>query len=213
MESDLGSAGAAVDSRSAALVGKEKWAKHRETVDKFWAHLAHYFDSLDAANLKIYQDGLPADGELGRRIIEEAARRGSKNYQIILNLMKRGAEVVKSESPSLLMEEYKQVAQLADSKLAVERTTAPDDYELRRALLMKERDRFVAKTINETLEAGEIGVLFMGSHHNVLRYLAQDIAVEHVKDRQKVNAYFRELTSGRDWTRFERMAEYLASPH
>ena len=211
-ESDLGSAGLAIDARSAALVGRKKWAKHKETVQKFWAHLGHYFGSLDTANLKIYQDGLPADGQLGKKIIEEAARRGSENYQIVLSLMNRGAEVVKTESPSLLIEEYKHAIQVARSGLAKRGTPGRASDESGRDSLMRQRDEFVAKTVDATLNEGETGVLFMGSYHDVLSLLPEDIVVEHLKDRHKINAYFRELTSGRDWGRFEQMANYLSSP-
>ena len=66
--------------------------------------------------------------------------------------------------------------------------------------------------IDETLEEGETGVLLMGSYHNVLPYLPEDIVVEQVKDREKINAYFKELVSKRDGKRFEQLSEYLASP-
>ncbi len=98
-ESDLGSVASAIDSKSSSLCGEERWAKHKETVAKFWESIADYFATIDASNLKIYQDGLPADGELGRKTIEEGARRGSKNLQLILNLMQKGAEIRKTEDP------------------------------------------------------------------------------------------------------------------
>ncbi|MDI6815088.1 MAG: hypothetical protein QMC90_03290, partial [Dehalococcoidales bacterium] len=78
--------------------------------------------------------------------------------------------------------------------------------------LTKARDKFVAKTINETLKEGETGVLFIGSYHNALPYLQKDIVVEQVKDREKINAYFKELVSKGDKERFEQLSAYLASP-
>jgi len=212
MESDLGSVASTINSKSASLCGEKKWAKHKETVAKFWQNLVVYFDSVDAANLRIYQDGLPADGELGSRIIEEGAKHGSKNHQIILNLMRRGAKLRKTEDPSLLKEEYKSITRLAQSKSAAERTIAYARYKLRKGQLTKARDKFVANTIDGTLKEGETGVLFMGSYHSVLPYLPVDIVVEQVKDREKINAYFKELTSRGDSNKFEQLAEYLASP-
>lgn len=211
-QSELGSAASAIDSKSASLCGEERWAKHKQTVTKFWENMADYFATIDTTNLKIYQDGLPADGELGRKIIEEVAKRGSKNHQIILSLMRRGAEVRKTEDPSLLKEEHKYITGLAQSKSAAEKTIAYTKYKLRKGWLTKERDKFVAKTIGETLKEGETGVLFMGSHHNVLPYLPEDIVVQPVKDREKINAYFKELTSRGDGNKFEQLAEYLVSP-
>lgn len=211
-EFDMGSVASAVEGKSASLCGEERWAKHKEVVAKFWQGLTHYFDSLEATNLKIYQDGLPADGELGRRIIEEGARRGSKNHELILNLIQRGAEIRRTEDPSLLKEEYKYITKLAQSKSAAQKALAYAGYKLRKGRLMEERDKFVAKTIDETLKEGETGVLFMGSYHNVAPYLPRDIVVEEVKEREKINTYFKELISKGDGKRFEQLAEYLASP-
>jgi len=211
-EPDLGSEAAAIDDRSASLFGKERWAKHKETVAKFWASIAHYFAGVDASNLKIYQDGLPADGALGRKIIEEAAKRRSQNHRIILSLMARGAEIRKTEDVSLLKEEYEHITGLTRPRSTSEKAITSDKYKLLRNRLTKERDKFVAKTINETLKEGETGVLFMGSYHNICPYLPKDIAVKQVKNREKINAYFRELVSGGDGERFEQMAKYVASP-
>jgi len=212
MESDLGSAASAIGSKSAALCGEERWAKHKETVAKFWENLAAYFESLNATEMKIYQDGLPADGELGRRIIEEGARKGSKNHELILNLMKNGAEIRKTEDVAFLKEEYECITKLAQAKSIFKRAPAYAAYKLRTDHLTEERDKFVAKAIGETLKEGETGVLFMGSYHNVLPYLPEDIVVEQVKDREKINAYFKELASRGDGRGFEQLAEYVASP-
>lgn len=212
MEPDLGSVASAIDKKSASLCGEERWARHKETVAKFWRSIEDYFANIDTSNLKIYQDGLLADGEPGRRVIEEAAKRGSKNHQIILNLVRRGAEIRKTEAYLLLKEEYKYIADLTHSKSAAEKTIAYVNYNLRKNQLTKERDKFVARTIDETLKEGETGVLFMGSYHNIFPYLAQDIIVKQVKDGGKISAYFKELVSGGGGERFEQLAEYLASP-
>ncbi len=53
----------------------------------------------------------------------------------------------------------------------------------------------------------------MGSYHNILSHLSKDIIVEQVKDREKLNAYFVELISGKSEKRLEQLAEYLISPY
>jgi len=116
MEPDLGSEAAAIASKSSSLFGEKRWAKHKENVAKFWDSIADYLATVDTSNLKIYQDGLPADGALGRRIIEESAKRGSKNHQIILSLMDKGAEIRKTEDSSLLKEEYEYITRLTRSR-------------------------------------------------------------------------------------------------
>jgi hypothetical protein len=207
-ESDLGSLGAAIDKRSASLYGEKRWAEHKETVTMFWKSVADYLVSLDAAGLKIYQDGLAANGELGRRIVEEAATRGSMNHQVIWQLLSKGAEVRKTEDASLLMEEL---------RLAREEPTVGDisnhrQLSFKRSRLMEERDKFIAKTINETLRQGETGVLFIGAYHNVHLYLPGDITVEYLKEQKGVKAYFEELISGGSGKRFQELARYLACP-
>lgn len=211
-EPDLGSEAAAIDSQSASFFGEERWAKHKESVAKFWDSIADYLATIDAATLKIYQDGLLADGALGRKIIEEAAKRGSQNYQIILSLLARGAELRKTEDASLLKEEYEHITRLTRSRSVAEKTIASANYKLRQNQLTKERDKFITKTIDDTLKEGETGVLFMGSYHNIFPYLPQDIIVNQVKDQEKISAYFTELVRGGEGGEFEQLAEYLASP-
>jgi hypothetical protein len=211
-EADLGSVAFAVKSKSADLCGEVRWAKHKETVAKFWQTLSDYFNSLDATNLKIYQDGLPAGGELGRKIVEEGVRQGSKNYQLIFKLMQKGAEIRKTEDPILLKKEYKYITSLVRSKTMIEKALSIAKYKLHKNRLMKERDKFIAKTIDETLKEGEIGVLFIGSYHNVIPHFPKDIVVRYIKERDKINAYFKELTLRRDERKFEQLAKYLVLP-
>jgi len=85
------------------------------------------------------------------------------------------------------------------------------EYESRKSQLTLERDSFIARTINETLEDGEVGLLFMGTYHDVIPHLAKDIVVEQPTEREKVKAYFDELMYGNDERNFERLTKYLNS--
>jgi len=210
-ESDLGSLGPAIDRRSASLCGEKRWAEHKETVSRFWQGVADYLLSLDGAGLKIYQDGLAADGELGMRIVEEAASRGSKNHQLVLDLINKGAEIRKTEDASLLIREYEGISRLAGGEPS-ETISSHVRSRGHSSRLTEERDRFIAKTVNETLRDGETAVLFLGAYHSLLSYLATDIVLEQVKEVEKVRAYFRELFSAHNETRLQQLAHYLASP-
>ena len=161
--------------------------------------------------MKIYQDGLLADGELGQKIIEEGARKGSRNFRIILDLMKRGGEIRKTEDVELLKEEYNRILKLAQTKSLWERATAYIGYRIHKDRIMEERDRFVAETINRTLKEEERGVLFMGAFHEVVQYITKDIKVKEVKNIEKVRAYFKELMSGKNKEKFDQLTEYLTS--
>lgn len=59
-------------------------------MQKFWERIAEFLYSLMLK--KIYQDGLPVDGE-------EGAKSGSQNYEIILNLLNK--EIRETEAPRL----------------------------------------------------------------------------------------------------------------
>ena len=211
-EADLGSAAHVIDLRSASLCGEKRWAQHKAVVSEFWQRVADYLSHIEAADLRIYQDGLLAGGDLGRKIVEAGARRGSKNYEIILDLIKRGAEIRTTEDVSLLKEEYEHISRLTRAKSPAQRTPAYMEYESHKDRLTNERDRFVARTIDETLSEGEVGILFMGAYHDVISHLAPDIAVEQLKEQEKVEAYFQELMHGRHEGEFEQLAEYLTSP-
>jgi len=211
-DADMGSLASALDQDTAALCGEERWERHKATASKFWQMVSDYLETLDAKNLKVYQDGFVSDGNLGKKIIEEGVRRGSKNYEIILNLLNRGAEIVSTEDMALLQEEYGYISQIMKAKTSSQRRLAYKEYESRKSRLTMERDSFIASTINETLDDGEVGFLFIGAYHDVVPHLAKDIAVEQLKEREKVKAYFDELMYGRDESNFERLTSYLTSP-
>ncbi|MBU4121499.1 MAG: hypothetical protein KKA48_08105, partial [Proteobacteria bacterium] len=125
---------------------------------------------------RIYQDGLPICGkELD--IVTELAKKGSPNHQILVRLMEKGATVMGTESAELLIEEYhliKRILETGDVKdaIAIEiRQKAASD------LLLKKRDEFIAARIDQTLQPGETGILFLGMLHNLAGLLPEDINV------------------------------------
>jgi hypothetical protein len=212
MKADMGSFAAVIDKSSSQMCRKERWDKHKKTVSGFWDSIANYFAGLNTSNLKIYQDGFMVDGGLGKKIIEEGAKKGSKNHQIVLKLMEKGAKITKTEDLSLLKEEYGRLIKLCQTKSFLEKMPAYLSYRLRKDNLMEKRDKFIAERINETLRDGEIGVLFIGVYHNVLPRISQDTTVHELKERNKVKAYFDELVQGKDGKRFNQLAQYLTSP-
>ncbi len=209
VDSDLGSIASDIDKRSADICGKERWEMHKQSVIIFWDKIEEYFKKLDAGNLKIYQDGLLADGELGQKIVEEGARKGSRNFRIILDLMERGGELRKTEDVELLKEEYNRILKLSQARSLWGRATAYIGYRIHKDRMMEKRDRFIAETINETLKEEERGVLFMGAFHEVCQYIAKDIKVKEVKNIEKVKTYFKELISGKNKEKFDELTEYL----
>lgn len=207
----MGSLASALEQSTAAVCGEERWEKHKATASEFWQMVSDYLETLDTQCLKIYQDGFVSDGDLGKKIIEGAVRKGSKNYEIILNLLKKGAEIVPTEDLTLLQEEYRLISRIVEAKTPSQKANAYQGYQSHKGRLAMERDRYIARNINGTLEDGEVGLLFMGAHHDVIPHLARDIAVERLKERDKVKAYFDELMYRRDERNFERLTAYLSS--
>ncbi|MBI4336267.1 MAG: hypothetical protein HY683_00360 [Chloroflexi bacterium] len=206
-EADLGDAGATLGQRSAALAGEAQWRLHQEVLAGFWEAIRAFLLSLDARRLKVYQDGQAAGGELGRRVVEEAARRGSRNYRLVLELLQRGAELRRTEEAALLLETHESV------RRSLQRREGTDvgRERLRQARLTEARDRSIAAAINSTLKDGEVGVLFIGADHNVPAHLPADIMVVALKDRHRVLAYFAGLLQGSDDEKLKEMARYLTS--
>ena len=79
---DLGSLGKDVAKRGIADIGEGIWEKHKAVVEKLWDCLSGYFDSIDVSGMKVYQDGMVADGEVGQKIVEEGAKSGSRSCSI-----------------------------------------------------------------------------------------------------------------------------------
>lgn len=212
MSADLGTLAPAMDIRGVVELGKDFWLRHKETVTRFWDSIAEFLNSLEVKGSKIYQDGLIADGEMGIRIVKEGVKEGSKNYEIISGLLKRGASLVKTEDLSLVKKEYDSLSKIVRSKSSGGKIVASLRYKLIENKLLKERDNFIANRIDETLGDGEVGILFIGAYHDVIPKLPQDIEIREVKKAEKVREYQRLLSNPRrDKGRFKQLTEYLVS--
>ncbi len=213
MSADLGTLAAAMDKRGIVELGKDLWLRHKETIARFWNSVADFFDSLEVEGFKIYQDGLIADGEMGMRIVEEGVKEGSKNYEIISGLLKRGANLVRTEDLSLVKKEYDSLSRIVHPKSPGGKIIASLRYKLIQDKLLKERDAFIAKRITQTLANGETGILFIGAYHDVIPNLPEDIEVREVKKTETVREYQKLLsTPRRGKEQFDQLTEYLVSP-
>lgn len=185
---DLGSLAEHVRRAAEGRLGPAAVAQREAAIARWWDDVAAWAEKLNPAPaasgaappepLRIYQDGLPicaAEGSGGSggvggelRIVEELASAGSRNHAIVLSLLARGAILVGTESPELLVREY----ELA--KAAAAGHADPRHADRARALLER-RDRFIAERIAATLPAGAEGVLFIGALHDPAPMLPPDI--------------------------------------
>ena len=172
---DMGTLGASIRGKKLSTLGRQGLTRNAAMVEKMWEEIERVVALLPLAEgtVRVYQDGLPVCGH-EREIVSELAGAGSRNHRLLLELETRGATLMGTESPELLVEEY-QLATTAFAPGTAVRTNLRQQ-KLRDTLLEK-RDRFVAERINQTLSAGESGILFLGLLHESAKYLDSDIEV------------------------------------
>lgn len=165
---DLGTLGEAVNN----LRTEEQAHEHLAAIEHFWTMIATTIEGLglDYTNLKIYQDGLPVCGK-ENEIVADVAKSGSQNYRLLLALQHKGARLMGTESPELLLQEHALMTQLLQSG---ERSES--SLETAQALL-SQRDDYIAQRINETLQDDELAILFLGLMHNIETKLPNDIVL------------------------------------
>jgi hypothetical protein len=153
------------------------WARREETLQALWADIRANLDALrlDARKTRIYQDGLPVCG-FEERIARELANAGSSNHQLIVAFVDRGATLMGTEDPRLLMEEYEfqkqSLAQPAGGDSSRQSQKARADR------LLHARDAFIADRIAGTLQEGETGLLFLGALHRLESLKSRGIRLE-----------------------------------
>jgi hypothetical protein len=181
---DMGSTAETLRQESIRRFGAERWAESRRVIDEVWEGIRAKLLGLKLSweRVRIYQDGLPVSGrEL--EIARDVAAQGSKNYQIVIELVQRGATLMGTESPELLTQEYTHITRIAETQTDAEREEATRSYATESAEILRARDAFIVLRIAETLEEGEVGLLFLGMMHEVDRLLPEGIQVEFLIDR------------------------------
>ena len=209
---DLGSIVKEVAKRGIRDLGQELWEKHRRTVEGFWDIISDYFNSVDVKGMKIYQDGMVAEDEVGKRIVEDTAKAGSKNYQLVSRLLERGAVLVKTEDFKLVKKEYDRLHAIMQAESTTRKIIAFIKYKLVKAILLNRRDTFIANRIDQTLKADEKAILFIGAFHNIKKRLPKDIQIKEVKDAAKVKRYQKLLPFyNKKGEQFDELGKYLVS--
>lgn len=179
-QTDMGALQKSVRQIKIEKLGKEGWEHTIRTIDRLWEEI---FQGIEELNLpypqvRLYQDGLPVCGH-EKEIVEDLAAAGSRNHQLLLELVAKGATLMATESPALLLEEYGLIQQvLAGDHLAATARTREQQKALSCQLLAK-RDQFIAERINKTLNPAETGLLFLGILHSLEDRLAPDIRVSY----------------------------------
>jgi hypothetical protein len=157
--------------------GHQRWVEHLESIDEVWTGIRQMITVLELpySTVRLYQDGLPICAKEAD-IVTDVAAQGSKNHQLLLDLMSKGCRLMGTEDPRLLLQEY----QLHQAALHDTLPDADSRYKTQSNKLLKDRDNFIAERINSTLLTGEIGLLFLGLAHAVETALNPNILVRHL---------------------------------
>jgi hypothetical protein len=176
-QADMGVLKDSVTRATLEKVGRAGLSRKMAAINQIWSEIEHAIDALalPVDRVRLYQDGLPVCGQESE-IVTELAQSGSRNHQLLLRLMAKGAILMGTESGDLLVQEY----HMAKQSLTARRPRAAAVAGARQVVsdtLLNRRDQFIAQRINDTLKPGETGILFLGMLHAVERYLEPDVQV------------------------------------
>jgi len=183
-EADMGSLSDNVRQAYIRQKGLQAWEKSRAVIKQFWADIDAAVSALhvDFHRMRIYQDGLPVcafEARIARDLAESPA--GGVNYQILARLMDLGANLEGTEDLRLMLKEREMLKTGAsDPKRAANAASFETESVMNK--LLDERDCFIARRIDETLQPGEIGLLFLGALHNATAKLPTTIEVVSLEE-------------------------------
>ena len=166
---DLGT----LDRRISDLRTDEQADKYLDATEHFWKMVETTIEDLelDYSHLRLYQDGLPVCGKEQEIVAEVVESAGSQNFKLLQKLHQKGAVLMGTESPELLVQEHALMTQLLNPG-------EPTEISLKTAQeLLNKRDDYIAQRIDKTLQDNEMGLLFLGLMHNIEKKLPQDIVI------------------------------------
>jgi hypothetical protein len=165
-------------------LGARVWHQKVKLIDRFWSTVEDTLHRLPIiyGQTRLYQDGIPVCGK-ELEIVKELAEQGSLNHQLLIRLVERGATIMGTESPELLVEEYQLTHLMLESGDLGKANRIEIMQKGARDLLLAKRDAFIAGRIEQTLLVGETGILFVGMLHNLAGCLPKDIKVHYPLQR------------------------------
>ncbi len=177
-QADMGNLGEQVTRATLRQAGQRGLQRKLQAIDQFWTRIEAALEHLNLPydQVRLFQDGLPVCGREAE-LVRDLAQGGSRNHLILQRLMSRGAALMGTESGDLLRQEYDLVRQHLTASGGLRPAAATARQRTLSAALLVQRDQFIAHRINDTLKAGETGILFLGLLHSVEKYLDRDIQV------------------------------------
>jgi hypothetical protein len=174
-EADMGALKHSVVRATLEKMGRAGLSRKTAATGRLWSEIEQALDGLTISfdRVRLYQDGLPICGR-ETEIVTELAQAGSRNHQLLLRLMEKGAMLMGTESVDLLKQEYRLTQQTFTTRPPRAAGVAAQRRDLSAALLQR-RDQFIGQRINDTLKPGETGILFLGMLHSLEPHLDRDI--------------------------------------
>ncbi|MDO8721609.1 MAG: hypothetical protein Q7J31_05185 [Syntrophales bacterium] len=159
-------------------LGERAWKRKINLVQQFWNDIGNAIHGLDMPlkKTRLYQDGLPVCGR-EIEIVTELAGKGSPNHILLQHLMEKGAILMGTESPALLIEGYRLMKEILESGDVQEAIRIEARQKSASDTLLEKRDAYIAERIDATLKAGETGILFLGILHKIEGRLPEDIHI------------------------------------
>ncbi|MDD4859352.1 MAG: hypothetical protein PHR56_04020 [Dehalococcoidales bacterium] len=147
-----------------AYCGKDAPVEYVEKYHKYWEQVEKQLADLEAKLGKItriYHEMVPAAGEEGGKVVNEL---NPQSYQIIKSRLDTGAQLEALEENDLITElmDWSRCLSLGLQNQKVINLI----YELYLEV-SKKRNEQIVKKIKDTLQANEIGVLFMMEGHQI----------------------------------------------
>ncbi|MDO8540677.1 MAG: hypothetical protein Q7S40_09605 [Opitutaceae bacterium] len=179
-EADMGSLSPAIKERMAQRSGVQQWERNADRIDELWTWIENMIAgwSLPYEKVRIYQDGLPVCAQkLAIVIVQDLAKTGSRNHQLLLHLREKGATIMGTESAELLVREYQFIQSTLNAVQSADKPHLKSDQATLGRELLEQRDQAIADRINRTLGPGEVGLIFLGMLHSPDKWLAADIRV------------------------------------
>ncbi len=209
----MGSLGNEISKKGSSELGEKIWQTHLNTVNGFWEAIQHYFETtkLYIKGIKLYQDGMFAEGEMSMKIIEESTKAGSINFEIVAKLINLGAILIRTEDFKMVKDEYDFLQSIIQAKSAFKKLIHALKYKIYKPQFLIRRDKFIAGRIDETLLANETGILFIGAYHNIIKRLPKDITVIELKEVAKIREYQKAIQSYPkiNTQKFELLTQYM----
>lgn len=180
-QSEMGELGQSIMKITLRKLGMEAWQRKVDMVAQFWSGIEDIVFNelaLPYSTTRVYQDALPVcDKEL--EIVTDIARMGSLNHQLLLRLKDAGATIMGTESPELLVEEYRLAKNVLGAGTVRQAIALEASQKTASEHILARRDAFIAARIADTLQEGETGILFLGMLHDPVSRFPKDMEVRY----------------------------------